>query len=143
MTNKSIRDYITLIENAQQAAEGQMPKTWHDVDPKLGKQVDRMSQAEKVRKGLAHPDTLKKKGVSEGTATAWEVNFDHWDYGSRESKTIKILARSEEDAINRVEKAAQNRGRSILINWARPAEEQLEETIPDAVAKVEQLFRHK
>lgn len=42
------------------------PKTWHDVDPKLGKQVDKMSQAEKVRKGLAHPDTLKKKVVAEG-----------------------------------------------------------------------------
>ena len=42
------------------------PKTWHDVDPKLGKQVDKMSQAEKVKKGLAHPDTLKKQGVAEG-----------------------------------------------------------------------------
>ena len=45
------------------------PKTWHDVDKKLGKQVDKMSQAEKVKKGFAHPDTLKKKkgqGVAEG-----------------------------------------------------------------------------
>lgn len=44
------------------------PKTWHDVDPKLGKAVDKMSQAEKVKKGFAHPDTLKKKkqqGVAE------------------------------------------------------------------------------
>ena len=40
------------------------PKTWHDVDPKLGKAVDKMSQAEKVKKGFAHPDTLKK-GVAE------------------------------------------------------------------------------
>lgn len=42
------------------------PQTWHDVDPKLGKAVDKMSQAEKVKKGYAHPDTLKKKGVAEG-----------------------------------------------------------------------------
>lgn len=41
------------------------PETWHDVDPKLGKAVDKMSQAEKVKKGLAHPDTLKKEGVAE------------------------------------------------------------------------------
>ena len=41
------------------------PKTWHDVDAKLGKQVDKMRQAEKVKKGLAHPDTLKKKDVEE------------------------------------------------------------------------------
>lgn len=43
------------------------PETWHDVDPKLGKAVDKMSQAEKVKKGFAHPDTLKKKGVAEGS----------------------------------------------------------------------------
>lgn len=45
--------------------EGQMPKTWHEVDKKLGKAVDKMSQAEKVKKGLAHPNTLKKKDVVE------------------------------------------------------------------------------
>jgi hypothetical protein len=43
------------------------PKTWHDVDPKLGKQVDKMSQAEKVKKGLAHPNTLKQQGVAEAS----------------------------------------------------------------------------
>ena len=58
----------------QGVAEGDKkpyPKTWHDVDPKLGKQVDKMSQAEKVKKGLAHPDTLKKskeQGVAEAGA---------------------------------------------------------------------------
>ena len=55
----------------QGVAEGEKkpyPKTWHDVDPKLGKQVDKMSQAEKVKKGLAHPDTLKKQGVAEGSS---------------------------------------------------------------------------
>ena len=41
------------------------PKTWHDVDKNLGQAVDKMSQAEKVKKGFAHPDTLKKKGVAE------------------------------------------------------------------------------
>lgn len=50
------------------------PQTWHDVDKKLGKQVDKMSQAEKVKKGLAHPDTLKKKGVAEGFLGDREYN---------------------------------------------------------------------
>ena len=61
----SVLNYLSK----QGVAEGDKkphPKTWHDVDPKLGKQVDKMSQAEKVKKGLAHPDTLKKKGVAEG-----------------------------------------------------------------------------
>ena len=44
------------------------PKTWHDVDPKLGKAVDKMSQPEKVKKGFAHPNTLKRKGVAEGNS---------------------------------------------------------------------------
>jgi hypothetical protein len=63
----------------QDVAEGDKkpyPKTWHDVDPKLGKQVDKMSQAEKVKKGLAHPNTLKKskeQGVAEGAALPPEV----------------------------------------------------------------------
>ena len=57
-------------ETEQGVAEGDKkpyPKTWHDVDPKLGKQVDKMSQAEKVKKGLAHPNTLKQQGVAEAS----------------------------------------------------------------------------
>ncbi len=50
-----------------EAGKNPHPKTWHDVDKKLGKAVDKMSQAEKVKKGLAHPDTLKKQGVAEAT----------------------------------------------------------------------------
>jgi hypothetical protein len=58
------------------------PKTWHDVDPKLGKQVDKMSQAEKVKKGLAHPNTLKKskeQGVAEGQVTPDPYDRGYYD----------------------------------------------------------------
>ena len=57
-----------MKKGVAEAEKKPYPKTWHDVDPKLGKQVDKMSQAEKVKKGFAHPDTLKKKkeqGVAE------------------------------------------------------------------------------
>jgi hypothetical protein len=72
--------YIANLRHSpeQGVAEGDKkpyPKTWHDVDPKLGKQVDKMSQAEKVKKGLAHPDTLKKskeQGVAEVAPLGWE-----------------------------------------------------------------------
>ena len=64
-----------LVEQGMAEAEKKPhPKTWHDVDPKLGKAVDKMSQAEKVKKGLAHPDTLKKKGVAEGFLGDREYN---------------------------------------------------------------------
>ena len=57
--------WTTDEQGVAQAEKKLHPKTWHDVDPKLGKAVDKMSQAEKVKKGLAHPDTLKKQGVAE------------------------------------------------------------------------------
>jgi hypothetical protein len=60
--------YKKIQDKIKEGDKKPHPKTWHDVDPKLGKQVDKMSQAEKVKKGLAHPDTLKKKGVAEGQA---------------------------------------------------------------------------
>ena len=53
------------VEDVTEGNKKPHPQTWYDVDPKLGKQVDKMSQAEKVKKGLAHPNTLKKKGVME------------------------------------------------------------------------------
>ena len=67
---KTLREMMDLVEAAQrqgvaEAEKNPHPKTWHDVDKKLGKAVDKMSQAEKVKKGLAHPDTLKKQGVAE------------------------------------------------------------------------------
>lgn len=68
------------------------PKTWHDVDPKLGKQVDKMSQAEKVKKGLAHPDTLKKQGMAEG-------NLE--EYGDT-ARGQKMLAKVHQRAADRV-----------------------------------------
>ena len=54
-----------LKQGVAEAEKNPHPKTWHDVDKKLGKAVDKMSQAEKVKKGLAHPDTLKKQGVAD------------------------------------------------------------------------------
>ena len=64
-----------ILENKKSVAEGSgdkkpYPNTWHDVDPKLGKQVDKMSPEEKVKKGYANPSILKKnkqQGVAEGS----------------------------------------------------------------------------
>lgn len=101
MTNKSIRDYINLIENAQQ-------------------------------------------DVTEGSPTMWEVSFD---YGPHMSKTVKVKAGSKQEAKAKVEKAAEKSyTRGIMINWVKPAkqsvaEDQLEETSPEAIAKINQITR--
>jgi len=141
MTNKSIRDYINLIENAQQAAEGQMPKTWNDVDPTLGKQVDRMTQAEKVRKGLAHPDTLNTEQVYKVVA------LDKGNALKKPTK-MKVKASSLEDLFSRL---SANDWYPLEINGVEViagkrlkqgvAEEQLEETSPEAIAKINQITR--
>ena len=61
----------------------------------------------------------KQQGVAEDATTTWEVCFD---YGPHMSDTVRVKAKSEEEAIAKVEKAAEKRGRSIDINWAKPAE---------------------
>lgn len=95
MTNKSIRDYINLIENAQQ-------------------------------------------DVTEGSPTMWEVSYD---YGPHMTKTVKVKASSEEEAIAKVEKAAEKRGLSIMINSVEPVGQGIEESSPEAIAKINKLTR--
>ena len=84
-----------------------------------------MSQKEKEDKGWAKP---KGQGVAEGSSTTWEVSFD---YGPHMSDTVKVKASSEDEAIAKVEKAAEKRGRSIDINWVKPAEQGVAEAAGD------------
>jgi soluble cytochrome b562 len=119
MTNKSIRDYINLIETAEQGvAEGPGFDKWAD---------DRAaSQLHKLK-----------------PATTWEVSYD---YGPHMSKTVTVKAGSEEEARAKVEKAAEKKGMSIMINSVEPAEQgvaegQIEEASPEAIAKINNLTR--
>jgi len=57
-------------------------------------------------------------------ATLWEVSFD---YGPHQSDSVKVNARSAQEAVDKVETAAEKKGRSIMVNWARPAEQGIEE----------------
>lgn len=58
-------------------------------------------------------------------ATEWTVSYD---YGPHQSETVKVKARSAQEAVDKVETAAEKKGRSIMVNWARPAEQgQLDE----------------
>lgn len=154
MTNKSIRDYINLIENAQregvaEAEKKPHPQTWHDVDPKLGKAVDKMSQAEKVKKGYAHPDTLKKQGVAEGSEEqVYKVVALDKSNALKKPTKLNVKASSIEDVFSRL---AANDWYALSINGVEVvagkrlkqgvAEEQLEETTPEALAKIDELTR--
>jgi hypothetical protein len=51
----------------------------------------------------------------------WEVNFD---YGPHQSTSVSVTASSENEACAKAEKlAAKNGYRSIMINWAKPADQ--------------------
>jgi hypothetical protein len=67
---------------------------------------------------------LPEQGVAEGSSTMWEVSFD---YGPHQSETVKVKARSAQEAVDKVETAAEKKGRSIMVNWARPTEQDIEE----------------
>ena len=72
------------------------PNTWHDVDPKLGKQVDKMSPEEKVKKGYANPSILKKnkqQGVAEGHGSEELANEVYAEF----ERTYPNLARRADE----------------------------------------------
>jgi hypothetical protein len=82
-------------------------------------------------------DVVAEQGVAEGSTTMWEVCFD---YGPHMSDTVKVKASSEDEAIAKVEKAAEKRGRSIDINWVKPAEQGVAEGLLDPSRRT-QLIR--
>lgn len=53
-------------------------------------------------------------------ATTWEVSYD---YGAHMTKTVTVKAGSEEEARAKVEKAAEKKGMSIMINSVEPKEQ--------------------
>jgi hypothetical protein len=68
------------------------PNTWHDVDPKIGKLVDKMSPEEKVKKGYANPSILKKnkkQGVAEGDIDEAEYQGRNVPLGKKMAGDVK------------------------------------------------------
>ena len=70
------------------------PNTWHDVDPKISKLVDKMSPEEKVKKGYSNPSILKKK-KEQGVAEGWQEDSQELEDWSKEVN--KKLYRAHEN----------------------------------------------
>ena len=107
MSEDEVQDIIDDGEKGVAEAEKKpYPKTWHDVDPKLGKQVDKMSQAEKVKKGFAHPDTLKKKkeqGVAEGVSGLTDAEYNtvaRYAKSKYPAMVLAALGRNPDGSVN-------------------------------------------
>jgi hypothetical protein len=160
MTNKSIRDYINLIENLQRegVTEGKPGFDGTDaagrpVDQELVKRQEKywnQAAKEKKQQELKRSKELKKPGVAEGTEQVYKVVALDKGNALKKPTKMKVKASSIEDLFSRL---SANDWYPLEINGVEViagkrlkqsvAEEQLEETSPDAVAKVEQLFRHK
>jgi hypothetical protein len=72
----------------------------------------------------------RQQGVTEGSTTTWEVSFD---YGPHQSDSVKVKARSAQEAVEKVETAAEKKGRSIMVNWAKPAEQGIAEGVAETM----------
>ena len=161
MTNKTLRDYINLIENAQRAAlaEGtkennpKKPMTWqqayaHNDGESFDARQKRITQYEKSKgkKKPKHVDWDKKGGMQEGLeqgmaeATGNPGMPRPYDQGREDAKKGRPYDNpydqpGEEHEHNEYKKGYRH-GKQQDV-----AEDQLEETSPDAIEKIEQLVR--
>jgi hypothetical protein len=163
MTNKSIRDYINLIENAQseEVAEGWTKLPSGDYQnshtgvrsskPPVKKKRGEKTGAEWDAIEKAKKD--KEQGVTEGEAGNYYSialqMYPHLKQFDR-ATVITALNNAYEDYLMHYgyEGIGPDEERSMIDRAIKGlkqgvAEEQVEESTPDAVSKVESLFRDK
>ncbi|MFM9423545.1 MAG: hypothetical protein RIR06_2006 [Bacteroidota bacterium] len=167
MTNKSIRDYINLIENAQreEVDEGlgkdlKRLATGKDVKSRAGQEIAKAQQAsmtgdnKTAHKHFKRYDRLdklanKEQGVAEGTEQIYKVVALDKGNALKKPTKMKVKADSIEDLFARL---SANDWYPLEINGIEVIagkrlkksvdEEQLEETSPEAIEKVNQLYRN-
>jgi hypothetical protein len=153
MTNKSIRDYINLIENAQR--EGSATRTCPECD---GSGEDTLDNHKPCRRCNGKGHIPQKSGVAEGTVypnaevikskngkPVGEIYQDGNTWGCfhyRADRGADFLD-SREDAIQELKLIHQENGRKTpdYTIKGEVEEGQLDETSPEAIAKIEQLTR--
>lgn len=162
MTNKSIRDYINLIENAQR--EGYTGRETKDGTWRVFKDGQAVAVAGPFKSQAEAAAWIKQKT---GVAENWPDRPHDWpDYDDNQysltdstGKELTLLrGNTPEEAIERAKDLIGSNEKLLatfgLVKLApKPyyvvrggkrqnvAEEQLEETTPEAIAKIEQLTR--
>lgn len=165
MTNKSIRDYINLIENAQR----------EEVSESIGQEAlrkDREAKAEWIKNNplmkdknpvqqqaawaiystFHKPDADKKKeeNVTEDGIESWSGNPSDRSHSGHESYMTpeymlahykKRLAQIAAGKHKYPKEVAQLQAKIAKLEKQVATEEQVEESTPDAIAKIEQLTR--
>jgi len=137
MTNKSIRDYINLIENAQREGydDEEHPIRDDGNEGRPGKQ--------------RCPGKLKEQGVAEGwdpdtTRLEQDVrdaleNGD--DYTAKQYAKMAPTPEAKKYLLNIIKQAMYIDDLGGETDWKGVAEGQLDETTPEAIAKINQITR--
>lgn len=161
MTNKSIRDYINLIENAQKevpleeygdTAKGQkmLSKVHHRAaDRVTSKQADK--DPEYARKAQQTQDRAwERLAVKEEGVESWSGNPSDRRHSGHESYMTpeymlnhykKRLAQIQAGKHKYPKEVAQLQAKIAKLEKQGLGEEQLEETSPDAIAEISRLTR--
>jgi hypothetical protein len=164
MTNKSFRDYINLIENAQRESVTEMDKsapqpgrdgrvshsTYGSRDKGGSKGPEKEARPITAKKAAQDAlDILKKQGVAEGSEQIYNILALDKGNALKKPTKLKWKASSLEDIFDAL--AAQDwypleiNGIEVIAGKRLKqgvAEEQLEETTPEAIEKVNQLYRN-
>lgn len=143
MTNKSIRDYINLIENAQRedVAEGTGTVTASSIVNFINSEINRYSEqdndfAAQWLAELVHNITDSRPGWKKLTYDEVLQGFIQYDI----DRLLKIGDREAKQIV----KVYHNLKQQLIAKFGPKqgvAEEQLEETTPDAIAKINELTR--
>ena len=148
---------MNLPENVAEGSGDKKPypNTWHDVDPKLGKQVDKMSPEEKVKKGYANPSILKKnkqqgvaKEIAEDTLDEISQKLAGDYYGAATKKHIdkvgvkpNMYDRIEKD-MGKKRKAGVDRALDRVMGQRKTNEEIKENPAVKELAKANLAAKH-
>ena len=148
MTNKSIRDYINLIESVQQegVAEGSLeefaPDGFNGGDDGEGfsPEIAKMAQEDGFTKGagLADGATLERAvAINHWHSTHGGMYKQHFAKGFKAGRMDKIRHNNKQYNLN----LKLMKDGSIRHGEQGVAEGQLEETSPEAIAKIDQITR--
>ncbi len=128
---KKIAKYEELALAANRAGDDEKCKLYQR---KIQTLKQKMSQG--VAEGAGFDKWADDRAASQlhklKPATTWEVSYD---YGPHMSKSVTVKASSEEEAVAKVEKAAEKRGLNIMINSVTPVEQGVAEGAPIVVAQ--------
>ena len=135
-------DNILAQEGDKDKVPANKPRNFVAKNAKMGGAGAHKDKKKAAKQGdVKHKKPFAEQGVAEGSSQTWEVSYD---YGPHMTKIVTVKAGSEDEARAKVEKAAEKKGMSIMINSVEPKEQGVAEGSGKNVVKSVKVgnFRH-